>query len=423
MRKIYQYFIGGSLVLGMLSLSLTGCAERVDAADLMQGISKSNVQLEQNISGEVQEALLDFSWNLLRETGKDSGNIMISAPSVYQALGMTLNGAAGETKEAMLKALSAQDLKLEDINAGLGSWNDLLLNKESKSKVDIQIANSIWVQKGYEVNPEFLQANKDYYEAGIRSLDFADPKAPETVNQWVKDKTKGTIDKIVEKMDPDLRLYLINAIYFKGQWIEPFQENSTYTGPFAAPSGSVEASFMRRADDIEFIQGKGAVGVVLPYEDERFAFVGLLPAEGQSPRDFIKETTIEDFLSLINTKQVKYLELSLPKFETGYENQLNDELTALGMGIAFEPWKADFTLMNKNQTRELYIGEVKHKTYIKIDEKGTEASAVTGVGVKLTSMPVDVTEVVFDRPFIYAIMDLKTGIPLFIGIMDDPTQE
>ncbi|MEM5817250.1 MAG: serpin family protein [Desulfitobacterium hafniense] len=421
MKKKYRLMVTWALVAVLLGMTLTGCSgnSNVAAGDLMKGINKNPVQLPQEMDGELNQALLDFTWNLFKESGADKGNVMISAPSVYLALGMALNGADGETREAMLKALSAQNIKLEDLNAGLSAWSNSLMDK--KNKTDVRIANSIWIRNGFEADPAFLQTNGDYYQAGIRSLDFADPSAPKIINQWVEEKTEGTIDKIIETMDDDLMMYLINAIYFKGDWKEPFKAGKTYERTFAAPAGSVETSFMRRSGNMDYIQGQGATGVILPYADERFAFVGILPEEGKSPRDFINTTTAADMLKLISTKKIKNVDLSLPKFASSYENELRDELNALGMDIAFDPFRADFSLMNKAHNKDLFIGGVKHKTYIKVDEKGTEAAAVTGVEVNTTSMPIDLTQVVFDRPFVYAIIDWQTNSPLFVGIMEDPT--
>ncbi|AFL98799.1 serine protease inhibitor [Desulfitobacterium dehalogenans ATCC 51507] len=421
MSRKYQLIVTWALVAVMLGVTLTGCSgnSKVAAGDLMKGINKNPVQLPQKMDGELNQALLDFTWNLFRESGANTGNVMISAPSVYLALGMTLNGADGETREAMLKALSAQNIKPEDFNLGLSAWMTSLMDKENKA--DVRIANSIWIRDGFEADPAFLQTNGDYYQAGIRSIDFADPSAPKIINQWVEEKTEGTIDKIIEKIDDDLMMYLINAIYFKGEWKDQFKAGSTYESTFSAPAGSVETPFMRRSGNMDYIQGKGATGVILPYTDERFAFVGILPGEGQSPRDFINTITAAEMLTLISTKKTKNIDLSLPKFESSYEDELQDELHALGMEIAFDPYRADFSLMNKAHTKDLFIGEVKHKTYIKVDEKGTEAAAVTGVGVSTTSMPIDLTQVVFDRPFVYAIIDWQTNSPLFVGIMEDPT--
>jgi serpin B len=155
--------------------------------------------------------------------------------------------------------------------------------------------------------------------------------------------------------------------------------------------------------------------------DEQFAFVGLLPAEGQTPKDLINDLSALDLMRLLKNKEVKNIELSLPKFESSYEDSLKNELSNLGMKAPFNPLTANFSFMSEDLIKDLYISEVKQKTYIKVDEKGTEAAAVTSVELEVTSMPVELPRVVFDRPFVYGIVDVTTGIPLFIGIMENPT--
>jgi serpin B len=331
---------------------------------------------------------------------------------------MTLNGAANETKNEMLKALSADNISLEDLNTGLNDWM-ILISKNRTAK--FSITNSIWLREGFNANKDFLQTNADYYSAYIRSLDFGDASAPDEINKWVKDATNDTIDKIVDEISDDLMMYLINAIYFKGDWKEQFSANKTREMEFNTPSGKLKTDFMNRRGNIEFLKLNDITGVVLPYEDEQFAFVGMLPAEGQTPKELINELSALDLVRLLKNKEVKNIELSLPKFESSYEDSLKNELSKLGMIQAFEPYNADFSLMSEDLKKDLYISEVKQKTYIKVDEKGTEAAAVTSVEMELTSMPPELPKVVFDRPFVYGIIDVETGIPLFIGIMENPS--
>ncbi len=409
-----------TLIICLLLISTTilaGCSS--PSADLMKGIiSKSKERVPESMDVELNQAILNFTWNLFKESSENSGNIMISAPSAYYALAMTLNGADNETKTEILRALSADNITLEDLNNGLGDWMTLM-SKDRTAK--FSITNSIWLREGFNANKDFLQTNADYYSAYIKSLNFSDASAPNTINKWVKEATNDTIDKIVDKISDDVMMYLINAIYFKGDWKVQFNANKTYEAEFNTPTGKLKADFMNRRGEIDYLQSNGITGVVLPYLDEQFAFVGLLPAEGKTPKDLINDLSALDLLGLMKNKEAKNIELSLPKFESSYEDSLNNELSNLGMNIAFEPSKADFSLMSENLIKDLYISEVKQKTYIKVDEKGTEAAAVTSVEMELTSMPVELQRVVFDRPFVYGIVDVTTGIPLFIGIMENPT--
>jgi len=414
MKKIFN-ILSFLLVIAMI---LTGCTSQSN--DLMKGIdSKNKDRLPEPMDKELNEAVLNFTWSMFKESSKNEGNIMISTPSVYFALAMTLNGADNETKTDMLKTLSAENISIEQLNTGMKDWMNSLMKEDRIAK--FSISNSIWYREGFEANKEFLQTNADYYSAYVKSLDFSDKKAPITINKWVADATNDKIDKIVGEINGDVMMYLINAIYFKGDWKDQFKANNTYEMQFNAPTGAVNTDFMNKRGNMDYLQGNGATGVILPYLDEQFAFIGILPEEGQSPKEFINDLTSLDLVKLMNNKETKNIELSIPKFESSYEDSLKNELSKLGMESAFDSNNADFSLMKEDKIKELFISEVKHKTYIKVDEKGTEAAAVTSVEVSETSMPLELTKVVFDRPFVYGIVDTTTGIPLFLGIMENPT--
>lgn len=397
---------------------VTGCTS--PSNDLMEGIeSKNKDRIPEPMDENLNKAILDFTWDMFKESSENDGNIMISTPSVYYALAMTLNGADNETRTDMLKALRAENISIDKLNTGLNDWMNSLMNEDRIAK--FSIANSIWYREGFNANKQFLQTNADYYSAYVKSMDFSDKKAPETINKWVADATNDKIDKIVDKINDNVVMYLINAIYFKGDWKEQFSANNTYKMQFNSPTGTVETDFMNRRGDMDYLQEDGASGVILPYLDEQFAFVGILPEEGQSPKEFIKNLTPMDFVELMDNKETKNIELSIPKFESSYEDSLKNELSKLGMATAFDPTIADFSLMKEDKNKDLYISEVIHKTFIKVDEKGTEAAAVTSVEVSETAMPAEIQRVVFDRPFVYGIVDTTTGIPLFMGIMENPT--
>lgn len=404
-------------LLLIATMILAGCTNH--SSNLMKGIISNNKdRVPEPMDNELNQAILNFTWNMFKESSENSGNIMISPPSAYLALAMTLNGADKETKSEMLKALSADKISLEDFNTGLNDWM-ISLSKDRIAK--FSITNSIWYRDGFSANKNFLQTNADYYSAYIKSLDFKKTSAPNEINNWVKDATNGTIDKIVEEINDDVMMYLINAIYFKGDWKVQFSANKTYKSEFNTPTGKVTTDFMKRTGKIDYIESNGITGVILPYLDEQFAFVGMLPAEGQTPKDLINNLSALDLFKLLKNKEAKNIELSLPKFESSYEDNLNNELSNLGMNLAFEPYNADFSLMREDLKKDLYISLVKQKTYIKVDEKGTEAAAVTSVEMNTESMPIEQPKVIFDKPFIYGIIDVTMGIPLFIGIMENPT--
>ena len=241
----------------------------------------------------------------------------------------------------------------------------------------------------------------------------------------MKEATHGTIEKIVEKIPASTVMYLINAVYFKSDWQTPFTANDTREGPFQTVQGSVPVKFMHRTGKINYFTGNGAAGIALPYDaNGQFVFFALLPDDGVTPRTWLAKQETAGLFGAINNLMAQKsnftVSLALPKFEVSYENVLNDELTALGMGVAFDSAQADFSQLNAQHSRGLYISEVKHKTFIRVDEKGTEAAAVTSVAIDESAVMADVT-MTFDRPFLYGIIDRATGLPLFAGIMEDPS--
>ncbi len=363
----------------------------------------------------------NFSLALFKESAKNEGNIMISPASVYLALAMTLNGADGETKDAMLKLLAEKGLTVEMLNRSCSSW--LALLDETDNKTTLEIANSIWLDKEFVPDQQFLKENKKYYGSDIQKLDFKDPSAPDLINKWVKKATHNTIQEIVESIHPNVVMYLINAIYFHSDWQTPFENRDTYEREFHTPKKVVKTPFLHRTDKMIYISMDQAAGVALPYVDTNFAYFALLPDGELSPREWLSgqdQTFFEKLNESMSAKSKCSVQLCMPKFEAEYSDSLIDELTSLGMGIAFEPYKADFSLMNKSHQKNLFISEVKHKTFICVDEKGTEASGATSVEIREESAPLSDQQLTLDRPFLYGIMDIKSGLPLFVGIMENP---
>ncbi len=410
-----------------LTLALSGCTAADvsgQAADLMAGVQASERPAAPAQPDEhTRKAISRFSAALFQASADNKGNILISPASVYLALAMTLNGADGETKTALLNVLAEQGLTVDMINQGCRDWITLLTT--TGSKTTLAIANSIWYDQNFVPNKPFLQTNADYYAAGVRKLDFQDQGAPALINDWVKEATQGTIDKIVESINPDIVMYLINAVYFKSDWQTPFDQNETRNQTFNTPNGAVETAFLHRIGKMDYFSGHDASGIVLPYDDGQYAYFALLPDSQMTPREWLAKqeqvSLFDNIAGMIAQKADFTVELALPKFESRYEDSLRNELIQLGLEIAFDPNLADFSQMNEQHTKDLFISEVKHKTFVRVDEKGTEAAAVTSVEVSMTAMPMFDKQLTFDRPFLYGIMDLETGTPLFLGIMEDPS--
>lgn len=361
-----------------------------------------------------------FGFKLFSEVlEKDPGNnIFVSPSSVAIALAMTYNGASGSTKEAMTKTLELQGLNLEQINSSNVALKKLLENPDPK--VQLTIANSLWANKDTSFKPDFLQRNKDFYTAKVTNLNFTDPGAIGIINNWVNENTRGKINKIVEKIEPDQVLFLINAIYFKGSWTNEFDKQQTTEYPFYLSSGKQKQHpMMSQSDDYRYYDNEQFQAVSLPYgQDGKISFYIFLPKQNSSLKSFYQNLNAENWENWMTQFSKREGLVRLPRFKMDYDVTLNNALTALGMGEAFSN-KANFSLMGKN----LKMSEVKHKTFVEVNEEGTEAAAATSVAIVPLSAQVPTQEpfrMIVDRPFFCAIRDNQTGSLLFMGSIVEP---
>ena len=400
-------------------LLFVGCDEfRIDMFD------KTEVKLEiSSIDTPVVRANTQFGFNLfdeIRKTEQDT-NIFISPFSVSLALAMTLNGAAGETEQAMTDTLQLQGLDTEAINIGYAALRHTLLTADPK--VTLAIANSLWARQGVPFNQSFLQRNAQFFGAEISTLDFTDPRTVETINQWVDTNTNGKITKIFDEINPAAVLFLINAIYFKGTWQEEFDPSETREGPFHPAKGNVkQVPMMRQERRYPYYRGERFQAIRLAYGDRQMSMYIFLPDRESDLNSFLENLNAESWENWMSQFHGQDVSLVMPKFKLEYEKNLNDTLKALGMGIAFDPGRADFSRMAplENLGENLYIGEVLHKTFVEVNEEGTEAAAVTSVGVRATSVPPPPIPFTADRPFFFAIRDDQTETVLFMGVVVDP---
>jgi serpin B len=347
-----------------------------------------------------------------REAGK---NVFISPLSVSMALGMTLNGAVGATRDSIARTLECAGLTQTDINTSYESLIALLTGLDPK--VVFQIANSVWYRPELSVEEEFKTVNRQYFNAEINSLDFSDPAAAGAINNWVSRSTNGKITEIVNSPIPrDLMMYLINAIYFKGTWTYRFDPNLTHDDLFELPDGTKKpCKLMYQKGVFPYFADDQVQMIDLPYGDAGFSMTVVLPKPGINIDDFVSTLTQQQWEEWTAKLAKMEVVLSLPKFKLEYEKQLNDMLIAMGMGIAFSPSRADFTRIDVRGG--LFISEVKHKTFVQVDEEGTEAAAVTSVGIGRTSIgPV----MRIDRPFVLAIRENHSGTILFMGKITEP---
>jgi len=359
----------------------------------------------------VVEAENSFGLKLFRNLNADEPekNLFISPLSVSLAFGMALNGADGDTYEAIKNTLEFAGLTETEINESYRDLIDLLVNLDEE--VIFNIANSIWYRDTFSVEQLFLDTNTDYFDAEVQGLDFSDPASKDVINSWVDNKTEGLIKKILENDIPaDVVMYLINAIYFKGIWASEFDKNNTSDESFYNYDNSVSSvSLMFQSEEFLYSETEQFQAVDLMYGDSLFSMTILLPKDGNDVNDIVASL---DETILSNQFYSTEVGLHLPKFELEWKKNLNDVLKAMGMDIAFAEGLADFTRINPNG--DLFISEVLHKTFIKVDEEGTEAAAVTSIGISLTSMPQTV-EFRVDKPFIFMVREHHSNTILFIG--------
>lgn len=364
-----------------------------------------------------------FSYEIFRNTvafDDEEENVFISPLSISMALAMTLNGAEGETFGQMRETLKLQGMNLEQINDAFKSLIDLLVNVDPE--VTFKIANSIWYEEDFSVKPDFLERVQSHYKASIHELDFLDPASVNTINQWVKENTEGLIEKIIDEIGDEMVMYLINALYFKGDWLRQFDKKDTRPSDFYLENGqTVTVDMMYQQDRFATYFSDEVEMIELPYGDSLFTMTVLLPADRSMLIDrFVEEKitahNLDNWRSNLHVSSRDVM-IHLPKFELEYEIEYNDILKAMGMVLPFDEWNADFNGISDVSPQNLYISEVKHKTFVRVDEEGTEAAAVTSVGVGVTSMP---PAVIVDRPFVFIIYERESGTNLFMGKVKNP---
>jgi len=361
-----------------------------------------------------------FAIKLLKHATLDTRdtlpNLFISPLSVAMALAMTYNGAAGTTEDAMRATLELDGMTVPEVNASYRSLIQVLEHLDSH--VQFEIANSIWYKRGYTVAQPFLDANRTYYDAQVTALDFASPTAPVTINDWVSAQTHGLIDHIIDPPIPDYqRLYLIDAIYFKGDWTVQFDKELTQPRPFYQDDGStIDVPTMSRGlAKLRSNRLPNALVIDLPYGGEAFSMTIVVPDDTSSVERLVDGLTPAQWNAWTDNLHSVEAEVRMPKFKLKNDLNLIPTLDALGMGIAFSDI-ADFSRIHTPS--ELAITEVKHATYVDVNEEGTVAAAVTVVGVGLTSAGPSVF--VIDRPFLFALRENLSGTILFLGVIRRP---
>lgn len=418
----------GSATAMLLLLAATGCQDPTgpgEGADPITKLPRTLTIGERDLIGASNR----FGFSLLGKLrdADPSENLFYSPLSAHIALGMALVGARDSTYDAIATTLGFADQgtppPLEEINTSYESLSELLLRLDPS--VEIGIANSAWYERVFPFRAEYLSMVERVFDARVDSLDFGDPAAPGVINSWVDSATNGRIDKMLEEINPGEVLVLLNAIYFKGQWTHRFDPEDTRDATFHLSDGGTKSVRM-------MVRDEGTFGhrwdpdqeiIDLPYGGGAFRMTIVLPRADLSIEDVIVGLDAARWDAWTSDLPEADVPVHLPRFTLEWEKSLNDVLKALGMEIAFSPGRADFGGMLEDgfdpqaTGTDLHITRVKQKSFVDVNEEGTEAAAATSVGVGVTSAPLPV---VVDRPFLLAIRERLSGTILFLGVVLDP---
>ena len=421
--KIKMTSIISLLLAILIGISCVGCAYEIKSEDLMYGYerkSKDRVNEEPvALPAADNSSMTEFAVKLFKASLEEGKNTLISPLSVISALAMTAGGADGETLVQMEKVFG---MDRDTLDQYLSSYIGGLPQGE---KYKLDLANSIWINNrgNFAPNGDFLQHNADYYGADIYESEFDDTTLRD-INNWVKDKTDGMIDSILDKIPAEAIMYLINALAFDSDWEEQYDKYQVREGVFTKADGSrLNVDFMYSGES-DYIEDELAVGFIKYYVGREYAFVALLPNEGVSIDEYINSLDGERLNKMLTSPTPATINASIPKFETKYSVEMSEILSELGMTNAFDSTLSDFSKMG-TADGNIYVNRVLHKTFISVGEKGTRAGAVTAVEVNCESamMPIEEPKVIYlDRPFVYMLIDCENGIPFFIGAMMDPTK-
>lgn len=352
----------------------------------------------------------DFAFDLFRtgNLSQHKANVFISPLSASMALGMTANGANGATYDEMHTSLRLSGATREEVNGGYKSLITLLRGLDPKT--DFSIANSIWYEQTFPFNASFLDESKLYFDARVEGLDFTSSSAVPTINSWVSEQTNNRIPKILDAIRREERMFLVNAIYFKGIWQKQFDKAKTVNATFYAADGTTTTvPMMARGEGVDYTATSEYSAVDLPYGNSAFTMTVVLP-NGDIDA-FAESFDQAKWNALVGSLQESNLQVYLPRFRMEWKRELNEDLEQLGMRLAFQPNNADFTRMSPRGL-ELFITRVLQKTFVDVDEEGTEAAAATLVGIGVTSLPAAFRA---DRPFLVVIRERFSGTILFIG--------
>jgi len=413
-----------TLTAAVFSVMVFGCGKGTN--DILRGISSERIHAEEltadagmavnpDYAKPSREPLRQFSYELLKNHLDDS-NPVLSPVSAYVALCMLANGAQGQTKEELLHVLGDDIMCLPD---------DLMNNlPQDEKSLQLTMADSVWVDHDFIPENEWLGTLKSLFDASVYRADLDTDTTKNDINLWVGRNTNQMITNLLEKnLDSNTRLVLLNALYFKADWKNPFDAQNTNDSMFYLDDGSQkEVSMMYQlCYDCEYLEDGSSRGIVFPYADSSYAFVAVMPEEGETIREWYNGYSAEKLHALISGRKKKNLELGLVKFTAGCRQNLNRSLMDMGVIRMFDPDQADLSLAGRTKDgNHLFVSRVFQEAVIKVAEEGTEASAATMIDMSDGGAMISDEVLILDRPFFYMIMDMDQEIPVFMGIMDQP---
>lgn len=416
-----RHFSTRAFLLPVLAggLLLAGCQKELASApeDNTPNLRSLTSAERQTVSGANDFAYRAFG--ALRQA-KPGDNLCISPLSIAAALTMACNGADGTTKEAMKQTLGVASQTDAEVNESFQGLFSLFRGLDKR--VAFSTANSVWYAKKYQLQAPFVQTNQTYFGATVQPVDFSSPSAKDAINNWVVTNTQGRIQSILDNTSEDDRLYLLNAIYFKGAWTYRFDQALSKPEAFHYEDGSTKnVSFMTLRQGRYRLHQEARLGVIdLPYGNRQFSMTLVVPQGTATLGEVASQLSSSQLAKWLAASDTIGTELHLPKFRLEYKQELKECLAQLGMGIAFDDSRADFSRMLAGNARGLAISQVKHKTYLEVSEEGTEAAAVTAVGITLTTSAGPPPALRIDRPFLFLIREKATNTILFVGQLTNP---
>ena len=432
MKKFIAIICICSLALGLFACGETGLSSTV-ATKVTERVVKATEKLtnitleplgrendEDSMPGplgygeskNISDVTVDFGFELFRYALENGDNSLVSPVSVMAALAMATDGADGETLAEMERVLGMTN---EDLRKYYGSYVH-----PANSSEELRFANSLWLRNdgSFQVNKNFVERTLEAYGADVFSEPF-DAETKDKINYWISKNTDGEIENMLGEIPPEAVSYIINTVLFEAEWAEKYNDTSIRENEiFTAANGEKQTVTMMGSEENCFVRIGKTKGFIKNYKGGEYAFVGLLPDEGVSVKEAAASFCGEEFINAVKNAESKPVDVRIPKFSFDCKFELNDSLKAMGMPSAFDSSKADFTNLGTSPMGNIYIGRVLHNTFIRFDEAGTKAGAATAIEFDCEGAMLDMEYLTFDRPFIYAIVDTSTGMPIFIGAVE-----